>query len=65
VGSGEEYSAIYLAAARLAIWACGGVTKGQLFDAVRMVCEEAKLKPQQESLLKDLVCKLTEAPSAS
>ena len=59
-----EYPAIYLAAARLAMWACGGVTKGQLADAVRMVCEEAELKPRQESLLKDLVRKLTEAPSA-
>lgn len=51
----EQYMAIYWAAACLVLWAGGGVTKGQMAQAVDMVCDDAKLTVPQEVLLKELV----------
>lgn len=50
-----EYAALYWAAACLVFWAGGGVTKGQMAQAVDMVCDDAKLTVPQEVLLKELV----------
>ena len=56
----NEYASIYWAAACLVFWAGGGsnVTAGQLNDAVDIVCDEARLTPQQEGLLKTIVWKM-------
>lgn len=51
----SEYAALYWAAACLVFWASGGVTKGQMAQAIDMVCNDAKLTIPQEVLLKDLV----------
>lgn len=51
----SEYCVLYWAAACLVFWAGGGVTKGQMAQAVDMVCSDAKLTVPQEVLLKDLV----------
>lgn len=51
----SEYAALYWAAACLVFWASGGVTKGQMVQAVDMVCDDAKLTVPQEVLLKDIV----------
>jgi len=51
----SEYCVLYWAAACLVFWAGGGVTKGQMAQAVDMVCNDAKLTIPQEVLLKDLV----------
>jgi hypothetical protein len=56
-----EYMSIYWAAACLVFWAGRGgsnVTGGQLNDAINMVCDEAKLTPPQEGLLKTLIWKM-------
>ena len=51
----SEYCVLYWAAACLVFWVGGGVTKGQMAQAVDMVCNDAKLTIPQEVLLKDLV----------
>lgn len=51
----EEFLVIYWAAASLAFWADGGVTKLKLARAIDMVCRKAKLTVPQEALLKKLV----------
>lgn len=54
----SEYSALYWAAACLVFWAGGGVTKGQMAQAIDMVCDDAKLTVPQEVLLKDIVSEM-------
>lgn len=49
----DELSAIYWAAACLSLWACGGVSDGQLADAVNMTCDMARLSVAQEAVLKE------------
>lgn len=56
----SDYSALYWAAACLVFWASGGVTKGQMAQAVDMVCDNAKLTVPQEVLLKHLIQELSQ-----
>lgn len=57
----EEYEVLYWAAACLANWAgcgCRNVTKLQLASAVEMICNEARLTPAQETMLKKFLNKI-------
>ena len=48
----DEYLSICWAAACLALWAGRGVSRGDLADAIGMVCAEAELTVPQETMFK-------------
>lgn len=51
----DDLLAIYWAAASLMLWAGGGVSDGQLSDAVNLTCDMARLSVQQEAILKSII----------
>lgn len=55
----SEYCVLYWAAACLAFWAGGGITKGQFADAVDAIVREADMTVPQEVLFKMIVNNMT------
>lgn len=52
MGKADEWLSICWAAACLALWAGCGMSRGNLADAIGMVCAEAELTVPQETMFK-------------